>query len=850
MHSSAFSRSVHSSHAQDPNSKAQRKAAWKRNQKAPTFIDRLTLLVSSGRGGDGCVSFAREKYKQYGPPSGGHGGDGGDVWLVVDEELSSLARVGGGGAGSAVDTQHAPISGTWAKPVAAGEQLGSSTATLGSMLRAKDAENGQGSFLSGKKAADRIVRVPVGTIVKVKFLQPSYLAKASAKQREHHRHSTRNSISASKREGLQLSSKEDDAIDGTKASDEADHEVHETNSRDGHISSSEDDSGETGTMRALYEDELIARSIRMTPRRYRPSMPLALLAPSAPKSSTQVAFTAGKQDGKYGGSINHCEIEYERALEFNPMHELEDEYELRVQSEQLSAGSACGFGREQEHHLERRAHCDTLWRHYPRGNVHVEEGELEEYSSKRFREAEARIGAALTRRREKRLKEFLASVDVFERQKVDRHMEKEKVWKEADPDMAGLKVQAREQDEEYEGWDYILDLDKPTLHPSQLMGNSKFLPSSHSSLSSSAPSSALAAPILLARGGSGGSGNPYFLSTSNRSPKFATRGSAGEVVLLHLALKSAGDVGMVGLPNAGKSTLLQALTGADGRNGTGKVGGWAFTTLSPAMGVMRLGRSGRVIGTGTDVIKETEKRARDGSAITAEADATDATILDNAAASNSIPFDHPIALQEEDSIEEEVYRLKIADLPGLIRGASQNIGLGHAFLQHVERCSILVFVIDLAGGLSASGKPKDAEGDDPIETLETLFNELEAYQPGLSARAQLVIANKADLLGSSTASAEAALPATKEAARASLARLRTYVNTRMYALQREAAKHAGVQPPTEPMQVIPVAAKYRMNVNAVAQRLAEMYRQVRTRPLQQEQERQRKSDANERTDWK
>ncbi|KAI7906891.1 obg family GTPase CgtA [Cokeromyces recurvatus] len=172
--------------------------------------------------------------------------------------------------------------------------------------------------------------------------------------------------------------------------------------------------------------------------------------------------------------------------------------------------------------------------------------------------------------------------------------------------------------------------------------------------------------VMICRGGAGGYGNPHFLTTENRSPKWATRGRKGEIKEIELELKTIADIGLVGLPNAGKSTLLGAIS-----NAHPKQGNYAFTTLHPYVGT-----------------------------------------VDYA----------------------DQYQLTVADIPGLIQGAHRNIGLGHAFLRHVERSKILVYVIDVSG-------------PNPFEDLKTLQYELEAYRPGLTKRQSLIVANKADKVG-------------------------------------------------------------------------------------------------------
>jgi GTP-binding protein len=172
--------------------------------------------------------------------------------------------------------------------------------------------------------------------------------------------------------------------------------------------------------------------------------------------------------------------------------------------------------------------------------------------------------------------------------------------------------------------------------------------------------------FVLCRGGQGGYGNPHFLTTENRSPKWATRGRKGETCEVELELKTIADIGLVGLPNAGKSTLLSAIS-----NAHPKQANYAFTTLHPFVGT-----------------------------------------VDYA----------------------DQFQLTVADIPGLIQGAHRNVGLGHAFLRHVERAKILVYVIDVSG-------------PSPFEDLKTLQYELEAYRPGLTKRQSLIVANKADKVG-------------------------------------------------------------------------------------------------------
>jgi GTP-binding protein len=171
---------------------------------------------------------------------------------------------------------------------------------------------------------------------------------------------------------------------------------------------------------------------------------------------------------------------------------------------------------------------------------------------------------------------------------------------------------------------------------------------------------------VVARGGRGGHGNRRFTNSTRQAPRFAEKGSAGEADWIELRLKLLADVGLVGLPNAGKSSLLGRLTRA-----APKVADYPFTTLSPVLG----------------------------------------------------------------TIEGEDRQAVVADIPGLIEGAAEGAGLGHEFLAHVERCSMLVHLVDLA----------PMEGD-PIADYETVRSELEAHGAGLERLPELVVLSKRDLL--------------------------------------------------------------------------------------------------------
>lgn len=177
--------------------------------------------------------------------------------------------------------------------------------------------------------------------------------------------------------------------------------------------------------------------------------------------------------------------------------------------------------------------------------------------------------------------------------------------------------------------------------------------------------------FVLARGGRGGRGNAAFASNRRRAPRFAEFGETGEERSYRLELKLIADVGLVGFPSAGKSSLIARLSAAKPR-----IEAWPFTTLTPHLGVMRAGDPGEAI----DVV--------------------------------------------------------LADVPGLVEGASEGRGLGHRFLRHIERCAALVHVLDTM--------PFDP-GRDPIRDLEVVRSELGAHEPSLLERPALVVLNKIDL---------------------------------------------------------------------------------------------------------
>ena len=174
--------------------------------------------------------------------------------------------------------------------------------------------------------------------------------------------------------------------------------------------------------------------------------------------------------------------------------------------------------------------------------------------------------------------------------------------------------------------------------------------------------------IVAIQGARGGRGNARFVSSTNRAPRRADLGRPGPSRWLHLELKLLADVGLIGFPNAGKSTLVSRVSAA-----RPKIADYPFTTLAPTLGIVRVDPERTFV---------------------------------------------------------------IADLPGLIPGASEGRGLGHQFLRHTERTRLLLHVLDL----------DPSAGRDPIEDFRTINAELRAYSAELAARPQVVVANKSDLL--------------------------------------------------------------------------------------------------------
>lgn len=174
-------------------------------------------------------------------------------------------------------------------------------------------------------------------------------------------------------------------------------------------------------------------------------------------------------------------------------------------------------------------------------------------------------------------------------------------------------------------------------------------------------------PFVAAKGGRGGWGNQHFATATRQTPRFAKDGRPGEHWDISLELKLLADVGLLGFPSVGKSSLISVVSEAKP-----KIGDYHFTTLKPNLGVVR--------------------------------------------------------------VADEV-SFVMADIPGLIEGAGDGAGLGHEFLRHVERCRLLIHIVDVAG----------SEGRDPIEDFNTINEELVKFNPTLAERPQIVAANKIDL---------------------------------------------------------------------------------------------------------
>ncbi|KAI1386310.1 GTP-binding protein Obg/CgtA [Hypoxylon trugodes] len=201
-------------------------------------------------------------------------------------------------------------------------------------------------------------------------------------------------------------------------------------------------------------------------------------------------------------------------------------------------------------------------------------------------------------------------------------------------------------------------------------------------------------PILIAAGGIGGLGNPHFVSKDRPRPLFATKGEAAVSLQLELELKLLADVGLVGLPNAGKSTLLRALT-----NSRARVGNWAFTTLQPNIGTVVLdNHKGRPI--------PVPKPSRSAPQHAVIHDATYGSVV----LSRNTDMNTGVGGTDYEARQ----RFTVADIPGLIEGAHLDRGLGIEFLRHVERAGVLAFVVDLGAG-------------DAVAALKALWAEVGLY---------------------------------------------------------------------------------------------------------------------------
>ena len=173
--------------------------------------------------------------------------------------------------------------------------------------------------------------------------------------------------------------------------------------------------------------------------------------------------------------------------------------------------------------------------------------------------------------------------------------------------------------------------------------------------------------LLVAKGGFHGLGNTRFKSSINRAPRQKTNGTSGDKRYLRLELMLLADVGMLGLPNAGKSTFISSVSAA-----RPKIADYPFTTLEPSLGVVRVGEGRSFV---------------------------------------------------------------VADIPGLIEGASQGAGLGHRFLRHLERCRVLLHLVDL----------QPVDGSDPVENIKTIEQELALYSEKLAQKTRWLVFNKCDI---------------------------------------------------------------------------------------------------------
>jgi GTP-binding protein len=223
---------------------------------------------------------------------------------------------------------------------------------------------------------------------------------------------------------------------------------------------------------------------------------------------------------------------------------------------------------------------------------------------------------------------------------------------------------------------------------------------------------------VVARGGSGGRGNKHFATPTRQAPRFGERGLPGEEGWIELRLKLLADVGLVGLPNAGKSSLLARLTRA-----RPKVADYPFTTLEPVLG----------------------------------------------------------------TVEADDRQLVVADIPGLIEGASEGAGLGHDFLVHVERTRLLVHVLDLA----------PVDGGDPVANHATIEGELRAHDPRLAGLPRMLALSKADLVASEAAERAVAEWAARLGPEVPVLRTSSATGEGLEDLRRALLAHVPLAPPIE-----------------------------------------------------